>query len=382
MTTFLATLYWVTLGLALYGFLGYPLLMLVVRAIRGRLAAEKLSDDQLPTVTLIVAAHNEEKNITATLRSLLAQRYPHEKMTIAVFSDGSTDRTERIVSTFKDDGVLLVTFERLGKTECQNRMAEQTTAEILGFVDGNVAWEPDALRALVAPFADRRVAATTGALRLLQKNREEKVNEGLFRRLDHIVKVGESRLFSAIGVNGPIYAVRRTDYARLRPDLVSDLVLPVLLAAQGKKVLYVPEAVALEPASETIWQEFKRKRRLVTQGLVAIPYLLKAAHPLRQPLLFFMLFSHKLLRWFGIELLMIAFLVSLFLIGSPFFSVLVIVEVILLVLAGIGIVLRNRVPVPLLQALSYFVLTNIAGLLGGIDAVRGQRAAVWKTQRP
>jgi cellulose synthase/poly-beta-1,6-N-acetylglucosamine synthase-like glycosyltransferase len=380
MSTFLATLYWVFLGLAVYGFLGYPLLMLLVRATQRRKAAQNLSDAQLPSVTLIVAAHNEEKRIAATLRSLVAQRYPHQKMTIAVFSDGSTDRTERIVRTFAEEGVLLVRFERLGKTECQNRMAEQTTADVLGFVDGNVVWQPNALRELVAPFLDPRVAATSGALQLMKEDREEKNNEGLFRRLDHVIKMGESRLLSTIGVNGPIYAVRRDQYIRLRSDLVSDLVLPILLIAQGKKVTYVPQAVALEPASETIWQEFKRKRRLVTQGMVALPYLLKAAHPLRRPLLFFMLVSHKLLRWFGIELLILAFVVSLFLITSPLFSVIVIVEVALLALAGLGIWL-NRLPVPFLKALSYFVLTNIAGLFGSIDAVRGQRAVTWKTQR-
>ncbi|MFH0830782.1 MAG: glycosyltransferase family 2 protein, partial [Parcubacteria group bacterium] len=283
--------------------------------------------------------------------------------------------------------VTLVRYEgRLGKTECQNRMVAGSSAEVVVFSDGNVHWAPGALSKLVAPFADTTVAATTGALHLKRGEQTEQINEGLFRRLDHLIKKGESSLLSTIGVNGPVYAVRRKDYIRLQPHLVSDLVLPVLLIARGRRVFYVPQAQVLEPAAPTIWHEFRRKRRLVTQGLVALPLLLRASHPLRQPWLFFLLLSHKILRWFGVELLIFAFIATLALIYLPLFQIVLSIELVLLAAAGLGLLfLRNTPKSPsrsrLLSALSFFVLTNTASLLGAYDYLRGHSATRWRTER-
>jgi cellulose synthase/poly-beta-1,6-N-acetylglucosamine synthase-like glycosyltransferase len=370
--------------LAAIPFAVYPLVMLVLaRARRQTIHASGSGQTTEPSVTVIVAAYNEQDSITKTVESLLAQEYPRDKFKIIVFSDGSSDRTEEIVRSFSGQGVGLVRFEgRIGKTECQNRMVERLSSDVIIFSDGNVHWQPRAVKNLVAPFSDARVGATTGALHLVRAARVEQVQEGLFRKVDDIIKKGESALSASIGVNGPIYAVRRSDYIRLAPHLVSDLVLPFLLVARGRRVLYVPSAVTLEPTTPSIWHEFRRKRRLVTQGFVALPLLCRAAFFGRRPaLLLTLLISHKMLRWIGIELLLAAFIVSLLGLPAGGYIVVVVVELALIIAALVGIwsAVRKR-PIPILDPLGYFLMTNIASLLGWLDAVRGKTATTWVPQ--
>jgi cellulose synthase/poly-beta-1,6-N-acetylglucosamine synthase-like glycosyltransferase len=365
--------------LAAVPFAVYPLVMLMLARVR-RQPASPASE---PTISVVVAAYNEQDSIAKTLESLLAQEYPRDKCKIVVFSDGSSDRTEEIVKSFSGQGVGLVRFEgRIGKTECQNRMVERLTSDVIVFSDGNVHWQPQALKNLVAPFGDARVGATTGALHLVRAGTVEQVQEGLFRKVDDIIKKGESALSASIGVNGPIYAVRRSDYIRLAPHLVSDLVLPFLLVARGRRVLYIPSAVALEPSTPSIWHEFRRKRRLVTQGFVALPILYRAAFYSRRPaLLLTLLVAHKMLRWIGIELLLAAFIVSLLGIPATAYVVVVLVEFALVIAALMGILASARKrPIPILDPLGYFLLTNIASLLGWLDAVGGKTATTWVPQ--
>jgi len=373
-------IYVLSLGLAIFAFLGFPILMGFVAKYSK---PKKYADEYFPEITIVVAAHNEEKNLSATIESLLAQDYPTEKLEIVVFSDGSTDQTEQRVRAYAEQGVRLVSFEKnLGKTECQNRVVKTITTECVAFADGNVRWEAQALRRLIAPMKDPRISGTTGRLVLQNNEQEEQTNEGLFRKLDHQIKKGESVLFATIGVTGPIYAVRTKEFILLQPDLVSDLVLPVLLAAQGKRVVYVENAIANEPSSKDVWIEFKRKRRMITQGIVAIPTLLSSLSPSRQPLLFALLFSHKLLRWFGVELLLIALAASLLLLPNPLFVWIVILEILALFFAGLGLLLNKLgKPAGPVQPLSYFVLTNLASLMAKLDYMRGERAVTWKTQR-
>jgi len=386
---------WSSFGLAAAAFLGYPAVTYIAAAVRSRRRSRQKPEPQAwevgklkPKVAVVVAAHNEERAIAATLDSLLAQDYPADRRRIVVFSDGSTDKTESVARGYASRGVELVTFARLGKTECQNRVVESLGAdvEVVAFADGNVRWEPQSLAALVAPLRGN-VAATTGKLMLERKQLfdptiEEREHEGLFRRFDEAVKAGEDALGSTIGVNGPIYAVRRREYIRLRADLVSDLVLPVLLVARGRRVAYVPDAVAREPASPDVWTELRRKRRLVTQGLAALPLLLSASWRSRTPGLLSMLTFHKILRWFGLELLVLSFAAQILLLPRAFYGVTVTIG--LLALAGALVAIAraatNRSAGPLMP-LGYFLLTTFGGVLGKFDLLRGERAATWRTAR-
>ena len=396
-------LFAVSFGLALYTFLVYPALLWLIVRIKKPLSQTTPIDRVAGAATapplkvsIVVAAYNEQETISATLKSLLAQDYPRDLREIVVFSDGSTDTTDEIVKQFAPHGVRLIRFEgRIGKTECQNRVVERLTGDVVVFSDSNVRWQRDAVRILVQPFTDRQVACTTGALHLVKPLPQpvtqqdgpqlERVDEGLFRRLDHAIKRGESALLSTIGVNGPMYAVRRSEYVRLQAHLVSDLVLPVLIAARGRRVVYVPEAIGFEPASRSVWFEFHRKRRLVTQGWVALPLLFRAADPIKRPALSALLISHKVLRWLGIELLALSFIATLVLaaLGQPWFILALAVELAALITAGLGLLFSDdqRGESPLLAALSFFVLTNIAGLVGTIDYFRGKTATRWTTLR-
>lgn len=376
-----AVIFWACIILASVPFIWYPLFMAWI----GRRAKPRApSEEFLPSVTIIVAAYNEEKNIAHTLESLLAQDYPPERFKIEVFSDGSTDKTDEVVRTFAQRGVRLSRFEgRIGKTECQNRMVARVPSEIVAFADGNLQWDKKSLRALMQPFLQEKVAATTGELILMRDGTAEKTDEGLFRRVDEKIKAGESEWLSSIGVNGPIYAVRKNKFIKLRPWLVSDLVLPVLLVAQGYQVTRAPDARAVEPATPTLTQEFKRKRRLVTQGFVALPILLRAALLSRNHRLLFMLTAHKFLRWMGAELLLTAIVLSTVLAQTIFYlyEAILALEIFIIALALVGLLPGARAVLPGTGALSYFLVTNVASLFGLFDFIRGKRAATWSTER-
>ncbi|MFO0702630.1 MAG: glycosyltransferase family 2 protein [Candidatus Andersenbacteria bacterium] len=381
---------WTSFGLAAAAFVGYPIAMVVAAAVRAPRRSQALASappPQPPKVAIVIAAYNEEAGIAHTLESMFAQDYPSDRRKIIVFSDGSTDTTDEVVRGFASRGVQLVRYPRLGKTECQNRTVESLPADIdvVAFADGNVRWERGALTALVAPFAQQNVAATTGKLMYQRATVagaavEEREHEGLFRRVDESIKAGESALVATVGVNGPIYAVRRSEYVRLRADYVSDLVLPVLLVARGRRVVYVPAAIAREPASPDVVAELARKRRLVTQGLVALPLLVRAGWRSRTPGLLSMLLFHKVLRWFGLELLALSFVLMVALLPRPVYVVTVSLG--LLAIAGalvaIARALSHRSAGPLMP-LGYFLLTTWGGVLGKVDLLRGERAATWRT---
>ncbi len=388
MITALKVIYLLSLGMVFLAYFFYPFLMWIIgRRQKTRVAKREYDNFDLPTLTIVVAAHNEEKNIAATIDSLLAQDYPKDKLKIMVFSDGSRDRTVQIVKDYERQGVELMEFKKnIGKTECQNCAVAKIKTTLVGFADGNVTWQPQAATILARGLmADKGAAVATGKLVLIKDGSTEKSNEGLFRKLDDLIKKGESALGRTIGAVGPIYMVKRGEYIKLSPKLVSDLVLPLLLTAQGRKVIYLARAQAREPASANIWMEFHRQKRMITQGLVALPVLWQVASVTRNTKLFLMIALHKYFRWFSVELLLLALVANVFLIffgGSIIFLWLLVSELVLLILSIVGLIINKleRSAGPL-QPLTYFVLLNIASLVGLINYFRGDRAITWKTQR-
>jgi len=381
----LQIIFWLLAGLFIIPFAIYPALMaLIGRLIPSVRFEERVTDDDLPEVTIIVAAYNEEQGIRATIQSLLEQDYPEDKILIKVFSDGSVDDTDRLVRGLAEEHsqVSLTRFERRGKTECQNLMVEKTNSEILAFCDGGATWQQRTLRSLVEPMVrSGNVAVTTGRL-VLQRAGSDDVNlgnEGLFRKVDEIIKRGESALKVTIGVNGPVYAVRRNQYVRLNAAMVSDLALPVLVLARGKRVVHVARAIAHEASLADVWQDFARKRRIITQGLVSLGLLSRAVLAARRPLLVVAFFGHKVLRWFGSVLALAALIISFMLWPNPLYVWLDIIVAGFVMLSGIGLALMtDGKRAGLLKAPAYFVLGNLASLAALTDYARGKRKATWQ----
>jgi hypothetical protein len=288
---------WGSLALLLYTHAGYPaLLWLLVRARRGGEQSEHrraCEAHAVPSVSLIIAAHDEEEVIAARVADALGLDYPRDRLEVIVASDGSSDRTAELARAAGADRVL--ELARGGKVRAQDAAVEVAGGEILAFSDANSMWDPDALRRLVAAFADPRVAYVCGQVRFVERGGSNQ--ENLYWRYENAVRSLESRLAGITAGNGAIYAVRGSDYLRLDPRTSHDLSLPFNMRKRGLRTVYEPRARAEEAMAPTVEGEFRRKRRMMRHAwptVLAGGLLSPRGYP---PLYAFQILSHRALRY-------------------------------------------------------------------------------------
>ena len=259
MVLLLAIVFWACAALLVWTHALYPLAAGVLARARRRPVRQGGSQ---PRVTIVIAAHNEETVIERRLQNLLDLDYPAELVHLVVASDASTDRTDELVDAFarREPRVELLRAPRGGKVAAQNLAVAQTDAEIVAFSDANALWAPAALRKLVRNFADEDVAYVCGRLRIEDSDGRNK--EGTYWRYELQLRASESALGSVTGGNGSIYAVRRADYVDVDPRFGHDLAFPYLMAQHRRRAVYEPEAVAMEKATPTNEDEYRRKVRM------------------------------------------------------------------------------------------------------------------------
>jgi cellulose synthase/poly-beta-1,6-N-acetylglucosamine synthase-like glycosyltransferase len=280
-------LFWLSLGALFWTHVGYPAVMSALARARGR---REGSDGLEPTVSLVVAAYNEEAVIDRRIENLRALDYPADKLEIVVTSDASTDRTEELAAAA---GARVIRNPRGGKVAAQDHAVRETNSEIVAFSDANATWAPDALRTLVRNFADPEVAYVCGRLKL--EDAEGGNKEGVYWRYELATRVAESRLGSITGGNGSIYAVRRTDYAEVDPRFGHDLSLPYLMVQRDRRAIYEPDAVAFEKPTPSNETEYRRKVRMFEHCWLIV---LRGRMLRRQPVGYLVeLISHRHLRY-------------------------------------------------------------------------------------
>jgi cellulose synthase/poly-beta-1,6-N-acetylglucosamine synthase-like glycosyltransferase len=280
--------FWAALGALVWTHLAYPLVAAAVARVRRRGVRR---GDVLPTVTLIVAAHDEEAVIERRLQNLLALDYPRDQLELVVASDASVDRTDELVEAVT--GVRLVRCPRGGKVAAQNLAVRGSNAEVVAFGDANAMWEPDALRMLVRSFADPDVAYVCG--RLVLTDAAGTNREGVYWRFETWLRAQESALGSVTGGNGAIYAVRRSDYVEVDPRFGHDLSLPYVMVQRRRRAVYDPEAIAREKPTPEIETEYRRKVRMFEHCwlIVARGKMLRRL----PPVYFAEIVSHRHLRY-------------------------------------------------------------------------------------
>jgi cellulose synthase/poly-beta-1,6-N-acetylglucosamine synthase-like glycosyltransferase len=253
-------LFWGSLGALAWTHVGYPLAAGALARVRRRPVAADPSRE--PTVSVIVAAYNEEAVIGRRLENLLALDYPADRLEIVVASDASTDRTNELVEAVaaREPRVRLLDCPRGGKVAAQDRAVRETTGEVVAFSDANATWAPDALRHLVADLADPEVAYVCGRLRL--EGAAGSNREGLYWRYELWLREQESLLGSVTGGNGSIYALDRSAYAEVDPRWGHDLAFPYRMVQAGRRAVYQPAAHAFEKSTPTNETEYARKVRM------------------------------------------------------------------------------------------------------------------------
>lgn len=303
--TLFEILFWLSVAWIAFAWIGYPLFTIAASAVvRRRVGASApVVDSPLePTVSLLIAAYNEERDIVAKLDNCLTLDYPRAKLEIVVASDGSTDRTDELVQRFAETSAVPVRLHRVegrvGKTETQNRAVRVCQGDVIVFSDAASLYERGALRALVAPFADPQVGAVSGRCEYVVQ-REAPVGLGarIFWALENLVKSRQSRMGTLTGATGCIYSVRRDVYAPLPREIVSDLVEPIMVLRQGYRVVFAPDAIAWEETAGRSRQEFRMRVRVVVGGVWGLGWALRRLDPRRHALAWAQLVAHKVTRW-------------------------------------------------------------------------------------
>ncbi len=373
---------WGSLVLIFYIYLGYPLLTAVLGRIVNR---PVFSQNTWPSVSLVIAAYNEDRVIATTLENKLALDYPPEQLEILVVSDGSEDTTDEIVESFASKGVRLIRQEpRAGKTSALNLAMQQVQSEIVVFSDANSIYRLDALRALVRSFADDRVGYVTGKM-LYAAGPGDWVGSGCsaFMQYENFLRAQETRLGSVVGVDGGIDAVRRRLYRPMRADQLPDFVLPLSVVEQGYRVVFEPEAIVVEEALSKSGDEYRMRVRVALRAFWALWDKRTLFNPLRRPLFAWQLMSHKLLRYLALLPMITAWLANLFLArGSDFYT-----GLLLLQSAGWFVALLGLMPTPHFQRLgivrwsSYLLLLNIASAHAFVRFVMGKKQVLWTPRK-
>ncbi len=382
MHTALEIVFWACAALIVWTQLGYAAaLAVLVRLFARTPAPDPTPEGPPPSLSLIIAAHDEEPMIAEKVANALALDYPRELLEVIVTCDGCTDATAQRAREAGAD--LVLELARGGKIRAQDAAVERSRGEIVVFSDANALWEPDAARVLAGAFADPRVGYACGQVRFVRTAGAGATNqEGVYWRYEMAVRGMESRLSSITAGNGAIYATHRATYLVVDPTMGHDLSFPFNMVKRGRRAVYVPGARATERMVPSLEGELARKRRMMSHTW---PIVLRGGMlSLRgyPPGYALMILSHRLLRYLTPFLHALALAANIALVagnaGAGGVQVLYVatlaVQLVLLFAAGVGGVLHIRV----LLLARYYVLTTAALALGLWDWLRHGTAATWE----
>ncbi|MCB1625976.1 MAG: glycosyltransferase family 2 protein [Pseudomonadales bacterium] len=378
----LEVLFWCVAALIIYVYAGYPLLLVGLRALRGRRpVAQSLAT---PSVTLIISAFNEAQVIREKLANSLELDYPPELLDILVVSDASDDGTDDMVSGYDSPRVKLLRMSsRGGKTVGLNAAARAATGEVLVFSDANAIYERATIRKLVRNFADPQVGGVVGESGYTRSDAAVDREESRYWSYETAIKVLETDIGSVVGGDGAIYAVRRALYEDMRADALSDFVNPLQTVRRGYRFVYEREARCFEEGAENFSKEFGRKVRIVNRAWRAAMNLRELANPLRFGVFAWQFISHKLLRWLVGAMLIALLLLSIVLAPRGLIYTLALIgQLAFYLLALAGFALRRRGDLPtILNVPLYFCMVNYAALKGIYEAYAGKTYTTWTTVR-
>jgi cellulose synthase/poly-beta-1,6-N-acetylglucosamine synthase-like glycosyltransferase len=388
-TPILETMFWVCGGALAYHYAGYPLLLFLLSVLsqaksdflylvrRGSRRCP-LPTDYVPRVALLLSAYNEEAVIQAKVKNTFAIDYPPTRLEFLVGLDASTDSTAKLLNQIASSRLRVFPFStRQGKLAVLRALAQQTSAEILVFTDANTALEPSCIRNLVRHFRDPRVGAVSGEETRVVALGTDPAAESLYWRYESALKILESRLNCSLGGNGAVLAVRRSVFQPRKQSIVEDFQIPLEIRFQGYRVVYDPEAIAVEEVAPTFSAQFARRVRIGAGNYQTLWENPACLNPLKG-LLTFCFFSHRLLRWLGPWFLLVAFFCSVALASKPEFAIFAIAQCFFYALAAVGYGLKKQgKSARWFSAPFHFCSMNLALLLGLFVYWKGRQGLTW-----
>jgi len=374
-------LFFASVLLIAYVFVGYPLLAFVL----SRLCERPVRRCQItPRVSIIIAAYNEERDLRRKIENTLSLKYPAQKLEIIVASDCSTDRTDEVVRSYADRGVVLCRLpERMGKSVAQNVAVKASSGEILLFSDATTNYQPDAIEKIVRSFADSDVGCVAG--QLIYEDETTATGRGCrsYWSYEKFLRDCESRFGSLVGVSGCLYAVRRACYGRIASDMSSDFVIASEIHLQGLRTVYDREAVSTEKTNRRVGDEFRMRVRVIEQTISAMHRYRQVLNPAEHGMYAFQMISHKVLRYSVPLFLIVAFVSNLLLSReSLVFTLLFFCQLAFYVAAIVGWFFERRgLHAGRIVLPYYVVLGNLACVVGFLKFVSGEAHVVWEPLR-
>jgi len=376
----MAWIFWLSLAVIVYTYGLYPAILILRARCRPHPKPCQAPDD-LPPVSVVIAAYNEERYIAARIENILSQSYPKDRIQVIVVSDGSTDRTEEIVRSFanrRHNVHLVVSPHRSGKANALNLGVQEATGEILVFADARQKFDPSALCHLVRHFQDPEVGGVTGALLLMEDSDNVRRDIGLYWRYEKAIRQAEGRVDSVVGATGAIYAIRQELFQPIPPEtILDDVLIPMNAVSAGYRILFEPEAIAYDRVSPTARAEFRRKVRTLAGNYQVVCLKPALLNPFRNRL-WWQFVSHKLMR-LAVPFALIALLIANITLWEGLFYRLALAGQALFYMAGgIGYLLASSQRQWRPCSFAYvFLALNLAAMVGLVRFLMGTQKATW-----
>lgn len=380
-------LFWVSLLVIVYTYIGYPLLLFSLVTIKKKISPQPpryFENNELPEITLIVACYNEGDILKKKIENTLQLDYPLNKLTLYYVTDGSTDNSCDIILQYPEIK-LFHENERKGKNAAVNRVMDSVKTPITIFCDANTFLNPQALRLITRHYKNDKVGAVAGEKRVFQSKEENAAGsgEGAYWKYESKLKTWDSELNTVVGAAGELFSIRTSLYEKVPSGvLIEDFRLSMNIAQKGYRVIYEPEAYAMETSSLSMEEENKRKIRISAGGLIEVWHFLGLLNIFKYRLLSFQYVSHRMMRWtlapLGLLLLLIS-TISLSIKGHQFYILMLIGQLFFYAAATIGYSLRNRkLKSGLVFVPYYFVFMNLSVYQGLLMLIRKKQSVIWE----
>lgn len=385
---FVELIFWSFLLIIFYTYLGYGITLYIITRL-GRLFNKKTrknihSHHSFPHLTLLVAAYNEEAEIINKIENSLSLHYPKDKLQLIFVTDGSNDKTPELVTSYSEI-LHLHRSERRGKLAAVHRAMEHVKGEITVFTDANTILNANALENITRHFADPKVGAVAGEKCVISEKEDAAAGagEGFYWKYENALKRWDSELYSVVGAAGELFAIRTRLYEAVPPDsIIEDFYMTLRIAQKGYRVVYEPEAKAMEHPSANAGEELKRKIRIAAGGIQSIVRLKPLLNVFKYGTLSFQYISHRVLRWtlapLGLFFVLLCNIILAFS-GSSFYQILLLGQLLFYTFALVGYCLENRkLKLKVFFIPYYFFLMNYAVYAGFIRYLKGRQTVLWE----
>lgn len=368
------TVFWLSILIIIYVYIIYPASVYLLSLFYKKPWEGKYF---YPNLSILISAYNEEKNIERKILSLLFLDYPKEKLEILIGSDGSTDKTDEIVSKYVDTRVKLYRQPtRQGKPNMLNMLASKASGESLIFTDARQRLDRNALKELVKNFAEEKVGSVSAELLFENENNKPGNGIGLYWRYEKFIRKCESRIGSMLGATGALYAIRKELFSELPSDLIlDDVYIPLNIVRKGYRAIFDSKAKVYDKVVNNPKEEFLRKTRTLAGNFQLFVYLKELLNPLKGRISW-QFFSHKFLRLLVPFLLVAVFISNLFILKSYFYITILIMQIIFYSLALFGTILKEKnhlIDIPYM-----FCVMNSAAVMGLYRFISKKQSVMWE----